>query len=160
MKLYEISEAARKLQELLEAGEIDEQAVSDTLEAIGAEEKLESYCYVQKNLEAEVAAYKAEIERMTARKQSLEKQIDRLKAAQVEFLQASGQKKAKAGTFTLSLRETMSCEILDESLIPAEFRVEIPASSRPDKKAMLAAMKSGEEISGAQLKASYSVTAR
>lgn len=160
MTLYEISEAARKLQELLESGEIDEQTVSDTMEAIGVDEKLESYCYVQKNLEVELAAFKAEKERICSHIDTLTKQIDRLKAAQVEFLQASGQKKAKAGTFTLSLRETMSCEILDESIIPAEFRVEIPASSRPDKKAMLAAMKNGEEISGVQLKASYSVTAR
>lgn len=149
MKLYEISETARKLQELLEAGEIDEQAVSDTLEAIGAEEKLESYCYVQKNLEAEVAAYKAEIERMTARKQSLEKQIDRLKAAQVEFLQASGQKKAKAGTFSLALRESEAVCVTDESAIPAAFWKPQPA--KLDKAAVKAALKAGEAVAGAAL---------
>lgn len=149
MKLYEISETARKLQELLEAGEIDEQTVADTMEAIGAEEKLESYCYVQKNLEAEVAAYKAEIERMTARKQSLEKQIDRLKAAQVEFLQASGQKKAKAGTFSLSLRESEAVYVTDESEIPAAFWKPQPA--KLDKAAVKAALKAGEAVAGAAL---------
>lgn len=160
MTLYEMTEAAKQLYELLESGEIDEQTVTDTMESIGTEEKLESYCYIQKQFEAEIAAYDAEIERMTERKNSLKKQVERLKAAQVAFMQATGQKKASAGTFTLALRSTMSCEILDESLIPAEFRVEIPASSRPDKKGMLAAMKEGKEISGAQLKTSYSVTAR
>lgn len=149
MKLYEISETARKLQELLEAGEIDEQTVADTMEAIGAEEKLESYCHVQKNLEAEVAAYKAEIERMTARKQSLEKQIDRLKAAQVEFLQASGQKKAKAGTFSLSLRESEAVYVTDESEIPAAFWKPQPA--KLDKAAVKAALKAGEAVAGAAL---------
>lgn len=149
MKLYEISETARKLQELLEAGEIDEQTVADTMEAIGAEEKLESYCCVQKNLEAEVAAYKAEIERMTARKQSLEKQIDRLKAAQVTFMEATGQKKAKAGTFTLSLRESEAVCVTDESEIPAAFWKPQPA--KLDKAAVKAALKAGEAVAGAAL---------
>lgn len=160
MTLYKLTEAAKQLYEMLEAGEIDEQTVADTMESIGVDEKLESYVYVQKQLESEIAAFDAEIERMTERKNSLKKQVERLKAAQVAFMEATGQKKASAGTFTLSLRSTMSCEILDESLIPDEFRVEIPASTRPDKKSMLAAMKNGEQISGAQIKTSTTVIAR
>lgn len=160
MTLYEMSEAAKQLYNLLEAGEIDEQTVSDTMESIGADEKLESYIYVQKSLEAEIAAFKAEIDRMTDRKRSLEKQVERLKQAQIDFMTATGQKKANAGTFSLSIRETKSCEIIDESAIPREYLREIPAKYEPDKKMMLAALKNGETISGASLKTSYSVTAK
>ena len=152
MTLYEMTEEARRLYEMLEAGDIDEQVVADTMECIGAEEKLESYAYIQKQLEVEIDAYKSEVDRMLARMNSLQKQVDRLKAAQVEYMIATGQRKAKAGTFSLFCRDTLSCEILDESMIPPEFRVEVPASTRPDKKAMLAAMKEGQEVSGAQLK--------
>lgn len=160
MTLYEMSDTARQLYELLEAGEIDEQTVLDTMESIGASEKLESYVYVQKQLEAEIAAFKAEIERMSDRKHSLEKQVERLKAAQVDFMRATGQKSANAGLFKLTVRENKSCEIDDESLIPLGFMIEVPASFKPDKRAMLAAMKEGTQISGATMKISYSVTVK
>ena len=90
MTLYEMSAAAMQLYELLEAGEIDEQTVLDTMESIGASEKLESYVYVQAQLEAEIGAYKAEIDRMTERKKSLELQVERLKNAQIAYMQATG----------------------------------------------------------------------
>lgn len=160
MKLYQMTAAAKELYELLESGEIDEQTVNDTMESIGASEKLESYVYVQKSLEAEIAAFKAEIDRMTDRKRSLEKQVERLKQAQIDFMTATGQKKANAGTFSLSIRENKSCEITNESEIPLQYLREIPAKFEPDKKMMLAALKNGETISGASLKTSYSVTAK
>lgn len=160
MTLYEMSEAARQLYDLLESGEIDEQTVTDTMESIGASEKLESYVHVQRQLESEIAAFDAEIDRMTERKNSLKKHVERLKAATVDFMRATNQKKATAGTFTLTVRENKSCEIVDADSIPREYLREIPAKFEPDKKAMLAALKNGETISGASLKTSYSVTAK
>lgn len=157
MTLYEMSAAARELLALLEAGEIDEQTVLDTMESIGAGEKLEAYIHVQKELEKEIAGFKAEIDRMTERKKALESRVERLKAAQVQFMQATGQKSASAGTFRLTLRESKSVEITDEAAIPAEYITVIPSSTRPDKKAMLAALKDGAEISGASLKTGWSV---
>ena len=160
MTLYEMSEAARQLYNLLEAGEIDEQTVTDTMESIGASEKLESYIHVQRKIESEIAAFDAEIDRMTERKNSLKKQVERLKSATVDFMRATNQKKATAGTFTLTVRENKSCEIIDAAKIPTEYLRQIPAKTEPDKKAMLAALKDGAEIAGAQLKTSYSVTAK
>lgn len=160
MTLYEMSTAAAQLYALLEAGEIDEQTVLDTMENIGASEKLESYVYVQKQLEAEIAAFEKEIERMTDRKAVLENRVKRLKEAEREFMQATGQKSAKAGTFTLSLRETKSVQIEDEGIIPMQYMVEVPATMRPDKKQMLADMKDGKTIAGASIKIGYSVTVR
>lgn len=160
MTLYEMSEAARQLYDLLEAGEIDEQTVTDTMESICASEKLESYIHVQRQIESEIAAFDAEIDRMTERKNSLKKQVERLKSATVDFMRATGQKSANAGTFKLTMRENKSCEITDESMIPAEYMTIIPESKKPDKRAMLAALKDGAEIAGTQLKTSYSVTAK
>ena len=160
MTLFEMSDTARQLYELLEAGEIDEQTVLDTMESIGASEKLESYVYIQKQLEAEAAAFKAEIDRMTERKKSIENQIDRMKRAQLEFMQATGQKKASAGTFTLTMRENKSVRVVDENAIPAAFVVEKPAVYQPDKKAILAALKAGESVPGCEIETSFSVTAR
>lgn len=160
MTLYEMSDAARQLYDLLEAGEIDEQVVLDTMENIGASEKLESYVYVQKQLEAEKDAYENEIKRMSDRVLGLKAHIDRLKSAQVEFMRATGQKSANAGLFKITMRENKSCEIVDETVIPMQYMVEVPATLRPDKKAMLAALKNGEYISGAELHIGYSVTVK
>lgn len=158
MNLFEMSQAARQLYELLEAGEIDEQTVTDTMESIGASEKLESYVYIQKQLEAEAAAFKAEIDRMTERKKSIENHIERMKNAQLDFMQATGQRKASAGTFTLTLRENKSVKVLDESAIPETFWKPQPA--KLDKAGIKAALKSGEDVPGCEIETSFSVTAR
>ncbi len=160
MTLYEMSEAARQLYDLLESGEIDEQTVTDTMESIGASEKLESYIHVQRQIESEIAAFDAEIDRMTERKNSLKKQVDRLKAAQVEFMLATGQKSAAAGTFKLTIRENKAVDVIDEAVIPPEYMTIVPETRKPDKKAMLAALKNGEQICGAAIKTTFSVTAR
>jgi hypothetical protein len=160
MTLYEMSDTARQLYALLDAGEIDEQTVLDTMESIGAAEKLESYVFIQKQLEAEIAAFKAEIERMTERKRSLEANVERMKRAQIDYMQATGQRSASAGTFKLTLRDNKSVAVDDESLIPREFMVEKPATYQPDKKAIMAALKDGKTVAGAHIETSTTVTAR
>ena len=158
MTLYEMSAAAMQLYELLEAGEIDEQTVIDTMENIGAIEKLESYVKIQRQLEAECAAFDAEIKRMTDRKHVIERHIDRLKAAQVDFMQATGQLKAEAGTFTLTLRENKAVKVLDESAIPEVFWKPQPA--KLDKAGIKDALKAGESVPGCEIETSFSVSAR
>lgn len=160
MTLYQMSAAAKELYELLESGEIEEQTVLDTMESIGASEKLESYVYVQKQIEAEIEAFKAEIDRMSKRKASLERQIERLKSAQVEYMLTTGQKSANAGLFKLTLRENKSVEVIDEAQIPLAYMVEVPATFKPDKKEILKALKEGQHIGGCAMHVSHSITAK
>ena len=49
-----------------------------------------------------------------------------------------------------------SANLVDESLIPAEYLIEQPA--KVDKKAILAALKNGETVQGAELKESEYIT--
>ena len=158
--LYEMSAAARQLYEMLDNGDIDEQTVRDTMESIGASEKLEAYCYIQKQKEAEIEMFKAEIDRMTDRVHSLQRQVDRMKDAQVEFMRATGQKSANAGTFRLRLLSAKSVRVVDQDAIPAAFITEKPATYQPDKKAILAALKAGESVPGCEIETSFSVSAR
>lgn len=160
MTLYEMTDAAKNLYELLENGDIDEQTLTDTLESIGAGEKLEAYVHVMKQLEAEREAYENEIERMSNRVHAIKNHVERLRKAQVEFMQATGQKTAKAGTFSLTLRESKAVEIEDESAIPMQYLVEVPAAFRPDKKAIADALKDGQSVKGASMRTNYSVTVR
>ena len=52
--LYELTGQAAQLMELLEAGEIDEQTVQDTLDSMMVPEKLEDYGMVIRQLTADV----------------------------------------------------------------------------------------------------------
>ena len=73
MNLYEMTQAANELYELLTSGEIDEQTFADTLEAMGTEEKLENYCKVIRQLEYDAEMLKAEKERIDKKKKNVEK---------------------------------------------------------------------------------------
>lgn len=160
MSLFEMSQTAKQLYELLESGDIDEQILLDTMESIGASAKLEDYVHVTKSFEAEITMYDTEIKRLTENKRLLQNRIEYMKQKMIEFMQATGQKTANAGTFKLTMRESKSCEVENIDLIPLQYMREIPAKFEPDKAAMLKALKSGEQISGAKLKTGYSITAK
>ena len=160
MTLFEMSNAARQLYELLDSGEIDESILQDTMESIGASQKLEDYIHVQKSFEAEIAMYEAEMARLKENKRILENRVEYMKSKIIDYMKATGQKSANAGTFKLTMRENKSCEITNESEIPLEFLREVPAKYEPNKKAILAKLRSGEQVSGAILKTNYSVTAK
>lgn len=160
MTLYEMSQTAKQLYALLDAGEIDEAILNDTLESIGASEKLQDYVHVLKTFEAEVTMIDAEMARLKENKRILESRIDFLKGKVIDFMQATNQKSANAGTFKLVMRENKSCEIEDEALIPLTYMREIPAKLEPDKREILKPLKDGEKVAGASLKTSYSVTVK
>lgn len=63
MTLYEMTANAIYLYDLLSNGDIDEQTVNDSLEGMDVAGKLEDYCKVIRQFEADAAAYKAEKDR-------------------------------------------------------------------------------------------------
>ena len=81
MTLYEMTQAAQDLKALLEADEIDEQTYNDTLEAIGADDKIDAYCQIIREYEAEITARKSEIERLRAANDRAEKATRRSTAS-------------------------------------------------------------------------------
>ena len=153
-----MKQAAINLYEMLQADEIDEQAYNDTMEGIGADEKLEDYIYVIKQYEADNVAIKTEIDRLKANKEKNDKAIERMKKAVVDFMNATGQKKANAGTFKLSLRKSESTVITDETKIPSEYLV--PQPPKVDKTAIKKAIKLGIKVDGAVIEIKESVVAR
>ena len=153
-----MKQAAINLYEMLQADEIDEQSYNDTMEGIGADEKLEDYIYVIKQYEADNVAIKTEIDRLKTNKEKNDKAIERMKKAVVDFMNATGQKKANAGTFKLSLRKSESTLITDETKIPSEYL--IPQPPKVDKAAIKKAIKNGINVDGAVIEIKESVVAR
>lgn len=147
--LYELTEQAACLYELLQNNEIDEQAFNDTLEAMGAGEKAESYCKIIKQFQNDIDMFKSEVERLTARKKAAENAVDRMKNALLLFMQQTGQDKIKAGTFAVSTATTQAVQITDENAIPCIYLIEQPP--KIDKAGIKKALKDGEAVAGAEL---------
>lgn len=159
MTLYDMTAQARELKDMLDAEEIDEQTFSDTLEAIGAEEKVNSYCQIVRELDGDNTAIKAEIERLKKRIEHNTASIDRMKQALDGFMTVSGKKKEKTPFFSVSYRKSQSVNILNEADIPQEY-IKIKTEAAPDKVAIKAALKAGETVPGCQLKDTESIQIR
>jgi hypothetical protein len=152
MNLYEINGQVLQLMELLDEGEIDEQTYRDTLDNLGGTIAVEEVIKGIRTKSAEAEAYKAEAERLTEKRQRAEKTVDSMKQLLLTYLTNTGQKKLKTGLFCVSKGTSKSANIIDEALIPAEYLIEQPA--KVDKKAILAALKNGDSVQGAELKES------
>ena len=105
--LYEVTGNILALQELLESPLDDEDLLKYTLEAVQGEYelKLESYCKVIKNLEADMEALKNEAKRLTDKRKTLENNIDKLKKAMFESMKATNTPKVKGQLFTVAIQK-------------------------------------------------------
>lgn len=105
-RLYEITGDLLTLQEMLEDS-VDDQVLADTLEAVQGEYelKLESYCKVIKNLEADMEALKNEAKRLTDKRKTLENNVDRLKKAMFDSMKATNTPKVKGQLFTVAIQK-------------------------------------------------------
>ncbi len=149
MTLYEMSQAAQTLYDLYDNEEIDEKVVKDTLEGMGAEIKLEDYCKVIRQLESETEQFKAEAARMKKRQASLEKSVKRLNSALLNNMDATRQKTAKAGVFSIRVSESKAVNITDEKQLPKEFLIE--QTAKVDKEGIRKLLMAGKTLSGAEL---------
>lgn len=105
--LYEVTGNILALQELLESPLDDEEVLKDTLEAVQGEYeiKLEAYCKVIKNLEADMEALKNEAKRLTDKRKTLENNVDRLKKAMFDSMKATNTPKVKGQLFTVAIQK-------------------------------------------------------
>ena len=105
--LYEVTGRVLALQDLMLDEDLDEQTIADTIEAIEGEYeiKLENYCKVIKNLEADVEALTKESKRLTDKKKSLENNIKRLKEAMFNSMKATETTKVKGEIFTVAIQK-------------------------------------------------------
>lgn len=149
MNLYEISGAIQQLTEMLSEGDIGEAIYNDTLESLGANNAIEDVIKAIRNYQAEAEALKAEADKLTAKRKAAEHTADKLKSMLMDYMSRTEQKSLSAGLFKVSKGITKAVSIYDEKALPGIYLVEQPP--KPDKAAMLQALKSGEEIPGAEL---------
>lgn len=134
--------------------DIDEETKADTLESIDwqeqFEQKAEGYGHVIKNLEADVAMYKAEEANFKAKKQAAQKKLDYIKGNVMTAMTVTGQTEIRSGALTLKVQKNPESVQVDEDILPKKYfakKVEL----KPDKTTLKELLKSGKKIKGAEL---------
>lgn len=155
--LYEISTQYLATAQQLAELDIDEQTLSDTLEAEAwpVEEKVRAVSAVILNLQAEADMVKGTADRIAKRAKALQSRADALHDYLLINMQRTGITEIKAldGTFKANLyRERDASVVIDsENLIPADYMREIPARCEPDKVLIKKAINDGYEVPGAHI---------
>ncbi len=151
--LYELTEQYKKLAELANDPEVPAEAIADTIEGLEGEfnAKAVSVTHVLRNASADIESLDTEIKRLEARKKVIKNGQDRLKEYLRSNMEASGITKIDCPLFTITLAKGRDiCVVENEKELPSEF---IVTTTRPDKTALLKALKDGP-VNGAHIEKS------
>lgn len=160
--LYELTGQLMELEQMIDAGEIDDDVLLDTWESIDAvfEDKADGYAKIIANLTGSIDAMKAEVQRLNERIKSYENSIKRLKANLQDAMIATDKQKFKTALFSFSVAANPPKVVIDdENAIPADYwheRTELFV----DKAALKDDLKGGVAVSGAHLEQGKSLRIR
>lgn len=161
MKLYEISERFKNLEELLENTDLQIDDIKEALNEVGIEfeEKVEGIVRLIKNIEGDAEKIKSEEKRLAEKRKSLESKVTYLKGYIDLNMKLVGKKKIDTGLFKLSIQKNApSINIKSAADIPSEYFIE----QEPvlDKRALLKDLKEGREVPGVEMKQTESLRIR
>jgi len=153
--LYTLALEYRDAAETLADMELDEQTVSDTLEAmVGTlETKATNVAMFVRNVEALAEQIKAAEKQMSDRRKGLEARAARVREYLKTNMELAGISEISCPYFKLAVRKNPpSVLILNEEQLPAEF-VDLPPipAAVPNKKRIADAIKAGQDVPGAAL---------
>lgn len=148
--IYEITNDILFIEQMLEEGEIDQEALIGALD-VSKEDliiKLDNYCKFIKNLESDNAGIKAEEDRLAAIRKRNEKTIEKMMYAMQNAMMLINEKKLSCGTFTVSVRKNPAAVVLDcdEVFVPDKYL--IAQAPKIDKKALKEDLSAGVDLSG------------
>lgn len=114
-RLYELTSTYASLIAAIENGEIPEEAVADTLEAVEGEyeEKCDNVISAIKNLQAEAEAIKAEADKLIERQKAKIRQVENLIAYLTESMNRVGKTKHESAKHLVTFRASKALEIDD-----------------------------------------------
>ena len=117
------------------------------------EEKVENIaCYI-KNLVSDIACFRAEENNLAARRKAAEKKVEFLKRLLLDNM--DGQKFSTVKC-SVSFRRSEAVQVDDVNKVPVEW-LRTKTTVEPDKTAIKAALKDGQEITGCKLVENTSV---
>lgn len=125
---------------------LDSQALDDL--QMEKWDKVDALCRFIKNLQSDIAQYKEESDRLTARAKATQKKLDSLTAYLAMHLEAG--KKADVPSAQIRWRKSVTVSIPDENMIPMRFMKQV-ITTKPDKLAIKELLKAGKTVPGASL---------
>jgi uncharacterized small protein (DUF1192 family) len=151
--LYALASDYKQLLKLADSDEVSAEAVEETLKSIEGQfnEKAQAVLIVANSFDHHVAMLDAEIARLKSLKDSYTSKQASLK----EYLRVNMERteisKIQCDLFSITLRKgSPVVNVIDESALPDDY-VTVKTVVSPDKRAIGAALKAGEEIPGAEL---------
>ena len=152
--LYEITEQFKDLAVLQETADEDlAVAIRDTMQGIEAEftEKAKAVTHIILNLDSDVDALDREIARLEERKRLVTNRQREIKEYLRENMEAAGITKISCPLFTITCAKGRESVVVDdENALPDEL-MRVKTEIAPDKTAIAAKIKAGEEVPGARL---------
>lgn len=147
MNIYELTAEYTSLEEWFDDEELDEETLLDTLEGIEGEfnDKIENYCKVIKNFEANAKAIKDEAKRLQARAKTFENKIGWMKKRMLDAMEATGKTEAGGQVLKAKIAKNggkLPLE-LDEENVPVTFK---KIEYKIDNEAIRKALDDGEEL--------------
>ena len=152
MTLYELTDELMTLAEMMEDADTEEQVLLDTIEAVGGEydAKIENYCKLIKNLDAESNALKEESKRLASRQKTIDGNIARLKAFMMESMKQTGRSDA-GGLLRARIAKNGGVLPLIMSASPEELPQEFQkVTIEANNEAIRKALDEGQELEFAQ----------
>jgi vacuolar-type H+-ATPase subunit E/Vma4 len=149
MNIYDLTAEFLQLQELLEDPEADSDQINAVMDELNdqIEKKAEGYAKVIRNMEGDLAAVKAEQEKLSAKKNLLESGIKRLKEDLQAVMTATGKRKFKTDLFSFNIQKNGGADpvIVDVPTeeLPDDFVI---ISEKPDLKALAKYIKDTGDI--------------
>ena len=151
--LYELGQNYLELEQMINNEEVSEKDLQDTFEAIedAVSVKIDNIGGMLARARESKTACEREIERLKALKEFYENRENRLKNLTLTYLQTTDKKKVEGSIFrAVRVMNAPKVNILHEASIPEQF-CKTKQTIVIDKKAIKAAIESGEEVSGAEL---------
>lgn len=153
--LYTIALDYRDAAETLADLDLPPEVVADTLESMAGdlEVKVQSVAFCLRNMESTARAIKDAESEMAKRRKAIEGRVQHLKTYLLGAMQLTGVLKVAGPYLTISVRDNPEAvDILDICQLPVEFMVVPPRPpAYPDKAAIKAAIKAGDDVPGAKL---------
>lgn len=161
MKLYELTENYNNIMDLIENADIPTEIIESALNEISEEieEKSENIAKVIKSLEVEIEGFKQEERRLAEKRKPLESKIKSLKSYIEDSMRMINKLKFKSRLFSFNIQNNApSVNILNGSTIPKQYFIE----QQPvlDKRKLLADLKEGLKVEGAEVQQTSSLRIR
>jgi DNA-binding FrmR family transcriptional regulator len=156
--LYELTGQFKELLQMIEDGDYEYQDLVDTFEAIEGEieYKADGYAKVIKEIEGNVATIKAEIDRLSNKKDVLENSIKTMKQTLENAMKVTGKTKFKTDLFSFNIQKNPARLVITGE-VPEQFL--IPQEPKVDNKAIKELLKQ-QELPFAHLEQSESLRIR